>query len=98
MSDEPSDLEPPALEPLEALREAVQAFVNTQVDQPTLVDNALVVWEEVSFGVQDGLTQRRMRYCVPTENFTLSGTLGLLEGAGTYVRRDILGQEREEDQ
>lgn len=83
-------------EPLDDLQAAVQAFVNKQVETPTLVDNALVVWEEVSYD-EDGITQRRIRYCVPTDNFSLSGTLGLLEAASEYVRRDILGERGADD-
>lgn len=82
--------------PLDLLAAAVQAFVNTQVDSPTLVDNALVAWEEVSYDA-DGGTMRRMRYAVPTDNFSMSGTLGLLEAAGTYIRRDLLEAEPDED-
>lgn len=84
------DDQPDAPTPLEKLDAAVQEFVNSQVDQPTLVANAVVVWEQVRYD-EDGDAERCISYAVPTVNFTLSGTLGLLEGVREYVRRDILG-------
>lgn len=81
--------EGPGLSPLETLANAVQAFANAVADVPELVDNALVVWEAVSF-VADGNTQRCIRYAVPTPNFSLSGTLGLLRAGDHYIRRDVL--------
>lgn len=76
--------------PLDKLKAAVQEFVNSQVEDPVLVDVAVVVWEEVGFD-GEGNTQRRIRYAVPTDSFSMSGTLGLLEASREYVRRDILG-------
>lgn len=81
--------------PLDDLASAVQAFINTQSDEPVLLDNALVVWEEVGLD-DEGFSQRRIRYAVPTHNFSLSGSLGLLEASGTYIRRDILGHDDEQ--
>lgn len=74
---------------LDTLAEAVQVFANSLTDQPELLDNALVIWEAVSFD-EDGETQRCIRYAVPTPNFTMSGTLGLLRAGEHYIRRDIL--------
>lgn len=77
--------------PLDDLQSALQTYVNTQADSPALVDNAMVIWEQVGYD-EDGVTQRGIMYAVPTDNFTLSGSLGLLEAARVFVRRDILGE------
>lgn len=83
-------------QPIQPLAEAVQAFANEVAEAPELVDNAIVVWESVSYN-EDGDVQRCIRYAVPTENFTMSGTLGLLEAGAFYVRRDMLrGYEDDE--
>jgi hypothetical protein len=76
---------------LSALREAIQNLANAVEDEPQLLDNALVIWEAVSFA-EDGEPQRCIRYAVPTDNFTISGTLGLLEAGKFYLRRDGLGE------
>jgi len=75
---------------LTALREAIQALANAVEDEPHLLDNAVVIWEAVSFD-DDGDPQRCIRYAVPTDNFTISGTLGLIEAGKFYLRRDGLG-------
>lgn len=72
------------------LREAVQKYVHTLRERPTLVDVAILTWEEVSFA-EDGTPQRQISYCIPTDNFSLTSALGLLEASREYVRRDILG-------
>jgi hypothetical protein len=82
--------------PLEVLNAAVTAFANELADQPVLVDVAVVLWEQVSYD-EDGDVGRRIRYAVPTDNFSLSSGLGLIEAGGEYVRRDILGARREDD-
>lgn len=74
---------------LDALRDAVQTFANSLTDEPELVDHAIVVWEAVSYS-DDGEVQRCIRYSVPTDNFSMSGTLGLLEAGNFYLRRDML--------
>ena len=85
--------EPEEPTPLEVLSQAVQAFVNTQVDRPTIVDSALLLWEEVSYDDDgDGDVQRSMNYANTTDNFSLSSALGLLEASREHVRRDILGE------
>ncbi len=83
-------------EPIEALNAAVTAFANANSDRPVLVDVALVVWEQVSYD-EDGDVGRCIRYAVPTDNFSLSGGLGLLEASREYVRRDILGERGDDE-
>ena len=78
--------------PLDRLQNAIRDFVNDEAEEAVLVDNALLVWEEVRVEA-DGSVNRRIQYSVPTDNFTLSGSLGLLEAVGTFLRRDILGAE-----
>lgn len=77
-----------------AVRESLQALVNANSEQPELVDVAVIVYETVSFD-DDGETQRRISYTVPTDNFSLSSALGLLDGARIFVRRDVLGDDGE---
>lgn len=74
---------------VEELAAAVQRFVATR-EEGALVSQALVLWEAVSFD-EDGITQRSVSYCVPTDNFSLTGGLGLLDAAQVYIRRDIFG-------
>lgn len=87
--DDHQDGSDEAVAPIDTLADALQAFANEVADGPELVDNALVIWEAVSFD-EDGNTQRCIRYAVPTPNFTLSGTLGLLRAGEHYIRRDVL--------
>ena len=77
---------------LVAVRDAIQQLANAVEDEPHLLDNAVVIWEAVSFD-EDGETQRAIRYAVPTDNFTISGTLGLIEAGKFYVRRDGLSED-----
>lgn len=83
-------------DPLDVLCEAVQTFANSLTEQPELLDNALVIWEAVSFN-EDGETQRCIRYAVPTPNFTMSGTLGLLRAGEHYIRRDVFYLDNTDD-
>lgn len=76
---------------VETLAAAVQAFVAERSDG-ALVSQALVLWEAVSFD-EDGETSRQIAYTCPTDNFSLSGGLGLLEAGRHYIRRDILGED-----
>ncbi|GAA1909287.1 hypothetical protein GCM10009737_08150 [Nocardioides lentus] len=76
--------------PLDRLLAAVQDFANSLAGQPVLVDVALLVWEQVRYD-EDGDIARKISYAIPTDNFSLSSGLGLLEAAGHYVRRDVLG-------
>jgi hypothetical protein len=82
-------------EELDRLRLALQEYLNTTSDQPILLDNALIVWEQIKLDGDD--TLRQIQYVIPTDNFSLSGTLGLLEASATYIRRDILGSRDEEE-
>ncbi len=82
---------------LDTLAEALQVFANHITDTPELIDNALILWESVSFD-DDGDTQRCIRYAVPTPNFTMSGTLGLLEAGKYYLKRDILNADQDDDE
>ena len=79
-------------DPLEVLNGAIQAFANSLSDVPVLVDNALVLWEQVKFN-DDGSTGRRVQYAGPTDNFTISGTLGLCAAGATFIRRDGLSSD-----
>ena len=74
---------------VQALADAVQRFVASS-EGGALVSQALVLWESVSFD-EDGEAQRSVSYCVPTDNFSLTGGLGLLDAAQVFIRRDIFG-------
>lgn len=77
---------------VQAVREAIQNLINSIEDEPALLDSAVVVWEAVSFD-EDGETQRRISYSVPTDNFSISAALGLIEAGGYYIRRDALSDD-----
>lgn len=80
-----------ALSPqVEELAAAVQRFVAETGGESVLVSQALVIWEAVSFG-EDGEPQRQISYTCPTDNFSPSGALGLLESGRFYIRRNVLG-------
>lgn len=82
---------------VEALLAAIQELANELADEPELIDQAIVVWESVSFA-DDGETQRCIRYTVPTDNFSLSGAIGLLEAGKHYVKRDAIGYFAQDDE
>ena len=75
---------------VQAVRVAIQNLLNAIEDEPHLLDSAVVVWEAVSYD-EDGDAQRCISYTVPTDNFSMSSILGLLEAGKHYIRRDILG-------
>jgi hypothetical protein len=80
-------------QPIDVLNRAVQEFANSQVDEhmePGLVKHAIVVWEETAW-TADGQNMSRIRYTNGTDTWSLSASLGLLEAAREYVRRDVLG-------
>lgn len=77
------------------LGDALQTFVNARAaaegeDAGRLVTQAIVVWEEVLLD-EDGDSVRGISYCVPTDNFSPSGALGLLVAGQQYVQRDVIG-------
>lgn len=67
-----------------------RTFINAIEDEPNLLDSAVVIWESVSFD-EDGETERSISYTVPTDNFSLTSVLGLIEAGKFYVKRDALG-------
>jgi hypothetical protein len=73
------------------LREAVQDWVNVQHSEegPCLLSEAVVIYECVSY-TEQGEPGRAISYTIPTDNFSLSGALGLLDAGRYYIRRDIL--------
>ena len=77
------------MQEVQELATAVQKFV-AATQEGALVSQALVLWESVSFD-EEGDTVRSVSYCVPTDNFSLTGGLGLLDAAQVYIRRDIFG-------
>jgi hypothetical protein len=86
-----SELEPEVT----LLAEAVQSFVSSMGDgDSVLVSQALVIYEVVGFD-EDGNTWRKVSYTCPTDNFSLTGALGLVDAGRFYIRRAILGTEDE---
>ncbi len=82
-----SDLDPV----LRSVADAVQAYVAN--DEPgALLMQALIVYETTTVD-EDGTMTRRVSYTVPSENFSLSGAIGLAEAARVILRRDCLGDE-----
>lgn len=77
-------------DPLENLNAAIQALANAVAefaDEPApLVSQAVVVWEQVT--EEDGI-KREVRYAVPTDNFSMSGAVGLLRIAEQQVLGDV---------
>lgn len=87
MSDEKTE----RLGALEALNRAVQDFSNAISSDPSqagVVTQAIVVWEEMSIN-EEGNTKRGVYYAVPTDNFSMSGAVGLLRIATIKVEDDI---------
>lgn len=79
---------------IESVAKMLQEFAVECAGHPVIVDTAVVVWEEVRLD-EDGEAERRIQYTVPMDNWSMSGTLGLLEAAREFVRRDILGERGE---
>jgi hypothetical protein len=79
---------------VQAVREAIQNLVNAIEDEPHLLDSAVVIWESVTYS-DDGETMRRISYAVPTDNFSASAALGLVEAGKHYIRLDVLGADDE---
>lgn len=80
-------------EPLwQGLGKALQDFATARAEEEgepaPIVMQAVVVWEETS--LQGDEMGTRIRYCVPTDNFSISGAIGLLAAGDTYLRRDTL--------
>lgn len=78
---------------LAAITEAIQRYVNATSDGPEMLSQAVVIYETVSYDSEDGQPQRRIGYTCPTENFSLSGGLGLVQAGGYQLRCDILGTD-----
>lgn len=79
---------------LDKLNAAIQEFALTRTEEPCLIDVAVVAWEAVSYD-EDGDVQRQIRYAIPTDNFSISAVLGLLDAARTLVRHDTLPSEED---
>lgn len=78
---------------LAAIAEAVQVHASEiSRDGNVLLVQAVVVFECVSYD-ESGEPGRRISYTIPTENFSLSGALGLMDAGRYYLRRDILHDE-----
>jgi hypothetical protein len=80
-----------ATDALNALREAVEKFAASAVDsdgEGQIVSQALLIYETVGFD-SDGDPYRSIRYSIPTDNFSMSGGLGLIEAARYYIRQAI---------
>lgn len=78
--------------PLRALGDAVQEFSNSlcqDQSQAGVVVNALVIWEEMCFDAE-GKPLRRIFYAVPTDNFSISATVGLAFAGLNAVKEDAL--------
>lgn len=81
---------------LQALGEAVQEFVNATSDEPLMLSQAIVIYEVVTFD-GNGDPTRAIDYACPTDNFSISGGLGLVDAGRFYVRRDILGARSDDE-
>jgi hypothetical protein len=79
-------------ESVTALADAVQAFASAQCEDDALVTQAVVVYEVTGF-TADGEQWRRITYSVPTDNFSLSGAVGLLDVGLHVVRQDVLSSD-----
>lgn len=79
--------------PLDDLHAAIQAFSNHLADDESdvgVVMNALVVWEEVSFG-DDGSTRRATLYAATGDQATPNISLGLALNLLRTIERDVIG-------
>jgi hypothetical protein len=79
---------------LARLAEALQEHVNAQEDDG-LVVQAVIVYETVNIE-EDGETVRRVAYTIPTDNFAISGALGLCDAGRHLIRRDALGSSEDD--
>lgn len=72
-----------------ALKEAIQHYINEHSDRPTMLDQAVVIWEEVGFD-DDGEPFRMVNWTIPTDNFSLAMAVGLCDLGRAYIQRDIV--------
>lgn len=80
-----------------AIAEAIQRLANTDEQYGNaVVTQALVIYEAAGFH-DDGEPWRRVAYSIPTDNFSVTGGLGLIEAARFYIRRDALDESPDDD-
>jgi hypothetical protein len=72
---------------LVAVADALQQWVGETTGG--LVTQAVVLYETVTVS-DEGETERALFYTVPTDNFAVSGALGLIEAGRYLLRRDAL--------
>jgi len=78
--------------PLDTLKAAINQYANTiSTHGPVLVDISLVIWEEVLYD-EDGDVARSINYATPSDTFSLSSALGLIEAARTLAHNEMLGE------
>lgn len=80
--------------PLTELAAAVQRFIATTEDEAALVVAAVLVVELATYG-DNGEQLRRITYSTPSDLYSLSGTLGLLDAGLHIVRQDTLDDSDE---
>jgi hypothetical protein len=85
-----SDLDPRIVRIADVLQEWVSETAGG------LVTQAVVLYETVTVN-DDGDTERAIFYTVPTDNFAISGALGLIEAGRYLVRRDALNNGEDDE-
>jgi hypothetical protein len=85
MTDQPSATGP---ELLAQLYGTVQALANLREEEPVLVDNVVIAWEQVRC-TPNGDVGRRVDFAIPGDRFTVSGSIGLLDLIADRMRRQI---------
>lgn len=83
-------------EAVKKLQDAIQNFINVHSDQPMMLDQAVVVWEEVGFD-ENGVAVRGTQYCIPTDNFSMAMAIGLCDIGGAKIRRDLIAVDVRND-
>lgn len=78
---------------VEALAEAIQAYASAYLaGEDPLVTQALVVFEFATID-EEGTLTRQISYTVPTDNFSISGALGLAIAAKRIISDSYLKTE-----
>lgn len=75
-------------EAIERLRAAIQGYASAR-GRNCVVTEALVIYEELMFD-GDGEPERAVNWCIPTDNFSLSGAIGLADLGAEFIRRDLI--------
>ena len=79
--------------PLLELEAAVEKFVATTVDHPSLVTGAILVWETACFHEGHAQPAREIDYANVSSSTSAAGCIGLAVAGAKMLQRDLLDDD-----